>query len=79
MTGNCPYTKTPEWHALRREHPDLFQRALEIEANAIRNDNAKSGLRRSQGFLRDLPVVGQDDQVDVSKGPACDCFEASDA
>ena len=72
----CPYTKTPEWDALRRYEPDLFARALAIEANAEAHGNAKSGLRRSQGFLRDLPLAPGSLAV-PERDPTCDCFEAS--
>ena len=70
----CPYTKAHEWESLRVSHPGLFARALAIEANAVARGNAKSGLRRSQGFLRELPTVTPDV---VERDPTCDCFEAS--
>jgi len=72
----CPYTKAHEWADLAREHPDLFGRALEIERMAEAAGNAKSGLRRSSGWLRDLPLAAPvEEPRDVAI--ACDCFEAS--
>lgn len=76
----CPYTKAHEWADLARQHPGLYQRALAIEAQALAAGNAKSGLRRSQGFLRDLPLAApprQEEQEERGTGIACDCFEAS--
>ena len=70
----CPYTKAPEWYRLRVEHPELFERALKIEALAEAAGNAReSGLRRSSGYLRSLPVVDADDD----RAAPCDCYEAS--
>lgn len=78
----CPYTKSPEWYALKRESPSLFRQALKIEANAVAHGNAKSGLRRSQGFLRDLPrALPMAETPAVAevpeRDPTCECFESS--
>jgi len=72
----CPFSKRQEWEALSRDHPDLFARALAIEANAIKNGNAKSGLRRSQGFIKDLPIAALDNDENDDKTP-CECFETT--
>lgn len=71
----CPHNKAHEWQALAKDHPDLFARALAIEANAEARGNAsKCGLRRSQGYLRNLPLAGP---APDEEGPPCECFEAS--
>jgi hypothetical protein len=71
----CPHTKTVEWNRLRVQHPDLFARALHIEANAEKNGNAKSGLRRASGFLRNLPMAPA---TEAESRTPCDCFESED-
>lgn len=73
----CPHNKAHEWQTLAKTHPTLFQRALALEQNAIDNGNASTfGLRRSQGYLRDLPLAGK---VADEEGPPCECFEASES
>lgn len=73
----CPHNKSHEWQALAVSEPTKFAEALAIEANAEARGNASTfGLRRSQGYLRDLPLAGQ---VPDEEGPPCECFEASES
>lgn len=72
----CPNNKKPEWDDLRANHPDLWQRALDIEAKAVANGNAiNNGLLRSQGFLRDY---AEEDLPEITVPPEhqnCMCAE----
>jgi hypothetical protein len=42
----CPSSKKHEILALKREHPDLFDRAVAIERNAAKNSTSVKGLGR---------------------------------
>jgi hypothetical protein len=42
----CPSSKKGEILALKRDHPDLFNRAIQIERNALKNSTSVKGLGR---------------------------------
>ena len=44
----CPFQKQARWHQLKREEPDLFERALFLEGNA----------RGKDGSSKYLPIFG---------------------
>jgi hypothetical protein len=62
----CPASKKQEIVWLQEHHPDLLQRALEIERNAQGKLRSVKGLGRCfswEEFLRqrdDLPLFGDD-------------------
>lgn len=71
----CPNMKAHEWRTMKQERPDLFARSLAIEDGAIRAGHADTkGLRRSSGFLHNLPMFAND--APESAGLSCDCFES---
>jgi hypothetical protein len=72
----CPNNKKTEWSQLKAQHPELFQRSLEIEAKARAAGNAReNGLMRSNGFLADFaPDLNWKDETDMS----CACYEPSE-
>lgn len=51
----CPNMREDEWSELRESHPDLFDRALEIERRArARGESPQAGMERNTaGFLFD--------------------------
>ena len=49
----CPFQKQSRWHQLKRETPDLFQRALYLEGNA----------RGRDGSSKYLPMFGSLERV----------------
>lgn len=49
----CPFKRQSEWHKLKREHPNLFARALALESNA----------RGRDGKMRYLPIFGSLERV----------------
>lgn len=46
----CPSMKGPEIEALKRQYPDLYQRAIAIEENAMPNLTKVKGLGRSYSW-----------------------------
>ena len=54
----CPFRKPDEIAEIQREHPELFQRALELEARALRSGRITSpeikGLRGRRGTWAEL-------------------------
>lgn len=49
----CPFQKQAKWHQLKRERPDLFERALFMEKNA----------RGTDGSSKYLPMFGSLDRI----------------
>ena len=50
----CPFHSLPEWQAMRRKRPDLFQRAAELEAEINEKRRTLSLLRDPVYFTRRL-------------------------
>lgn len=49
----CPFQRPTEWNWLKNHHPDLFTRALELEANYHKR---KPHMRGSYGLLSGTPL-----------------------
>ena len=49
----CPYQKVPEWNWLKNNHPDLFQKALDLEA---RYHHRRPDMKDSFGLLGGTPL-----------------------
>lgn len=49
----CPFKSQPAWHALKRESPDLFGRAMAMERNA----------RGRDGATKYLPIFGSLERI----------------
>jgi len=75
----CPFSSTERWRELRKDRPDLFQRAIELEEELSARTQARFGTRvflSRKGRLADL-----DDQLafpfDLDEPDSCDsghCF-----
>ena len=50
----CFFQRDIEWIGLRHYHPDLFERACKMEEN---HSDGRKYTWRSEGYLRDLPVL----------------------
>ena len=74
----CPNMKAHEVVELKREHPDLFERALEIERRAMPNLISIKGLGRGQFSWQE---VGEADEAqvklfgDYARDMPCECYD----
>lgn len=74
----CPNMKPPEIIQLKREHPDLFERALEIERRALPNLVTIKGLGRGSFSWKEL---GEADEAqaklfgDYAREMPCECYD----
>lgn len=55
----CPFQRQARWHQLKRERPDLFDRALKLERNA----QGKDGRRRYLPMFGSLERVAAQDEL----------------
>lgn len=55
----CPFQKQAKWHQLKREHPDLFERALFMEDNA----RGKDGSHKYLPMFGSLQRVAMQEQI----------------
>jgi hypothetical protein len=75
----CPATKKHEIFELKKRHPNLLQRALEIERNAAQNLYSIKGLGRSFAW-HDL-IYGQKNQMKMcgvfeeEPDTPCECYD----
>jgi hypothetical protein len=74
----CPNRKPSEVLALKREHPELLERALEIERRAAPNLKAVKGLGRDRYSWRELSEA-DDAQAkmfaDYEREQPCECYD----
>ena len=70
----CPFTNKANWIKLYQEHPDLFQKSIELEQNSSRYPNT-TGLLWSKPLIK-LPMYQNKTMKDYE--PTCDvvgsCF-----
>ena len=74
----CPAMRRNEILEMQRTHPELLQRALEIEANA--DTHTVAGLGRNwkwADFIRQEDAQGKL-WPEMADGPPCDCMDISD-
>jgi hypothetical protein len=70
----CPASTVTDIRELRRDHPDLFERALHIEDNARENLTTVKGLGRRFSWRDLIPRLDREDALDVET-IACECFD----
>ena len=58
---HCPYAGTTFYRSLRDEHPDLFQKALDLEANAERVVLERRGVPLRMGLVQGKKLSMLDD------------------
>jgi len=75
----CPSTKKHEIKALANDHPDLMQRAIEMEENAMDNLDTVQGLGRSFSWKKFLEADEKQQELfpDPSRTttPGCMCWD----
>jgi len=73
----CPYQRPAQWRTLRREHPDLFCKAQQIEEANIRRRIARGkqpyALCPNGVFLDQLIDENQDELFEEFAYPPCHC------
>lgn len=69
----CPSNTVPEIRALQRDHPDLLQRALDMEALGVQNTTTVQGLGRRFAW-RDL-ILGKPMPLFADTEIACECYD----
>lgn len=73
----CPSSKKAEILALRRDHPDLFDRAIAMEKAAAVNSTSVVGLGRK--FSWDSVARGDDlPRLPFATEIPCECFDGGD-
>lgn len=68
----CPSMKKPEVVELRAKHPELYERAIQMEIRAMPNVSCK-GLGRWWAWV-DLPAYAEDEPAQLEL--PCGCFDA---
>jgi len=74
----CPFQGREQWAELRRKHPCLFQRAVELEKSnmRLRKERGKTPLYLSQSYKAPLPEVVNERQRRLwveDEYPPCQC------
>ncbi len=72
----CPSNTVPEIRALQRDHPDLLQRALDMEALGVTNADTVQGLGRRFAW-RDL-ILGKPIPLFTDTQIACECYDGTE-
>jgi hypothetical protein len=75
----CPATKKHEIKALANDHPDLMERAIQMEENAMENLKTIKGLGRSFSWKKFLEADAKQQELfpDPTRGttPGCMCWD----
>ena len=74
----CPATRPSQVLRLAEEHPDLLQRALEIERNAAANLTSVVGLGRGFSWASLLEADRRQGKFDFAPAVPCDCYDGGD-
>jgi hypothetical protein len=74
----CPSTKKPEIKLLKKQYPDLFERAITIEDNAMENLLTVKGLGRNYSWKG--YIEGVENQIDLcamyeNDDMPCGCYD----
>lgn len=72
----CPFQAKGQWIELKREHPELFQVAVEIERNAsgFTKGFYLAGNRPLEDYIRTGRIRYDEDQLGIFK---CACYDGS--
>ena len=73
----CPYQKKSQWIQLRKEHPCLFSRAVELEKNLVDRLKASNKkpyyLTSKKGSLESVVDEHQVSMLEEDQYPPCQC------